>query len=178
MSNTSTDKSKNRGSRKNIINIINFAIRELNLFTNSKTNQKVIDRFDSDTYGEEIVNYVATSGIPKGHKECRQCMQNRPTSEFGYYQTRVNSEGYLMRSNALCINCKRSIDAERMKHFEDSDIPPRPKEGEICPRCNRKWTGNWHRHHTEEDGFIAWWCGNCNMSLQDQRTPTLRNSVE
>ena len=61
-----------KGSVKNIINIINYAIKELHLFTNSKTHDVVINRYESDP-DNETVNYIATSGYPKEEMQCREC---------------------------------------------------------------------------------------------------------
>lgn len=170
-----TDK---QGAVRNIVNIINYAIKELELFTNSKTHDVAIERFQNNESGNETLQYVATSGVPPGENQCRQCKKSYPAEQFGYYQTRIDSRGYLMRSNALCRNCRQASNMERSAVFEDVDFPPKPEKGAVCPRCKREWAGEWHRHHTEDDGFVAWWCSNCNMAWQDQRNPNNFKSVD
>ncbi len=156
-----------KGSAKNIINIINYAIKELNLFTNSKTHDVVIDRFENDP-DRETVNYIATSGYPKEEMQCRECGYMLPSDWFSFYQTRVSQDGYLMRSNAICKVCAEEINQKRKGVLDGSIIPDKPKSGSVCPNCNRIWKGNWHRHHVEDE-FKEWWCGICNMAHQDQR---------
>lgn len=159
--------SSSKGSVKHIINIINYAIKELNLFTNSKTHDVVIDRFENDP-DNETVNYIATSGYPAKELECRECRYMLPFDWFSFYQTRVDQHGYLMRSNAICKVCAEEINQKRKGVLDNANIPGKPKSGSTCPNCNRKWKGNWHRHHVG-DHFKEWWCGICNMSHQDQR---------
>ena len=158
--------------KRSIIRIINFAIEELGLFTNSKTHQKVIDRFEKGDPDLEIIKYILTSGEPPGEHQCRECGVMLDSEYFGYYQTRVDGNGHLMRSNALCKIC--SSDTGNVRHkvlkSEGAKIPPKPKNGSVCPKCNRQWYGSWHRHHVG-DKFVNWWCSNCNMSHQDQRNP-------
>lgn len=115
---------------------------------------------------------------PNPHKqECRDCRQMRSSDYFSFYQQRVDKYGYLQRSNALCKDCKKKNEKQRKicldKATKKGQIPEKPKPGDKCPQCKRSWgtnkkPRNWHRHHIDDD-FISWLCGDCNMSLHDQR---------
>lgn len=149
-------------------------IKSLGLFTNSDTHDKVREKLVEAPEGVDGAKFIATTGEPKGTKECSHCRKVLPEDQFKYFQTRVKSDGSLMRSNALCDDCSTRINAERkaaLKQQSDA-IPPKPATGSICPNCNREWTGNWHRDHDyETNEFRHWLCGNCNMAKQDRRTP-------
>ena len=159
--------------KRSLIKVINYALEEFGLFTKAKCNTKVKERFNENNSGEEILNYAVTSGIPPGTAECSRCKKEFPTSEFKYYQSRIDGQGYLMRSNALCSECDKKEQNERKEVFDRDEhkIPPKPEKGSICPSCGRRWEDNWHKHHTEEDGFIEWQCSNCNMAWQNNRNP-------
>ena len=135
-----------------------------NLLTNSKGNELIVSNLSS----EDDVQVILTYGLPKGCNECRECGEYLESQNFSYYMNRVDQHGYLMRSNALCNDCGKKSNNERKKVFESAIIPKKPKKGSECPHCNRKWSGNWHRHH-KGDQFINWLCGHCNMSFSDQR---------
>lgn len=149
-------------------------IRNLNLFTTSPVNEKVYTQLQQNPDGEDGAQFIATTGEPTGEKECSECRKILPESEFDYYQARVKSDGSLMRSNALCRNCRRKLDDVRDEDLEEDreKIPPKPAKGDTCLKCGRAWEGNWHRDHDYETGkFRRWLCGQCNMSQQDRRTP-------
>ena len=52
-------------------------------------------------------------GKPPGIHECSRCRGNKDHAHFAYYAQRVNKNGYLMRSNALCNDCRTETDKER-----------------------------------------------------------------
>jgi hypothetical protein len=135
-----------------------------NLITNSKSNDSILKNIDKTN----DIQFILTYGIPKECMECRECRECLHPENFSYYMSRVDQKGYLMRSNALCNNCSKKTNKQRQKAFQNSIIPKKPIKGTECPHCNRKWNGNWHRHH-EGDNFISWLCGHCNMSFSDQR---------
>lgn len=133
------------------------------LFTSSKTNENIL----KNLYEESTTKLIITKGLPKENLECRECRQTLESDEFTYYLCRVDKNGYLMRSNAMCHNCIEKSNKTRKKVLKNvSD--PKPKKGDTCKNCNRLWFGNWHRHHVG-DSFIGWLCGHCNMSFSDQR---------
>jgi len=142
-------------------------IKELNnrgLITNSKSNNLILKTLSDDNG----FNIILTKGIPKEKMECRECRNHLSPDFFNYYLSRVDQNGYLMRSNALCNNCAIKSNKQRKQVLSNAIIPLKPKKGDECPNCNRPWGGNWHRHHEDND-FISWLCGHCNMSFSDQR---------
>jgi len=152
-------------------------IQSNDLFTNSDTHDKVRAHLCADLDGENGAQFIATLGMPVGEYECSRCRKMFPADRFGYYQTRVKGDGTLMRANALCKACREADAAERKRVFENDAhaIPPRPAAGEVCPKCKRSWTGNWHRDHNCNTGeFVQWLCGQCNMALHNGRTPDNR----
>ena len=145
---------------------------EHGLLTPSKTNQVVIERFEKEDGA--ILRVVLTNGEPGGTAQCSSCKEILPADQFSYYQARVDRKGYLSRSNALCHRCASKLDKVRQAVFDaqKEDIPPKPRSGSRCPKCDRAWQGNWHRHHDYKTGlFVEWQCGQCNMAAQDRRVP-------
>ena len=141
----------------------------------STGNQLVVERFkNSNESYEDVIKFILTSGKPKGVLQCSRCKENLSVDEYRYYLSRVDKDGYLMRSNAICNQCSKIINKGRgdvlSKH---KNIPKKPIAGSRCPNCKRAWSGNWHRHHSG-DTFIEWLCSNCNMALQDQRNPNTK----
>ncbi|MGR3984888.1 MAG: hypothetical protein OD817_06500 [Gammaproteobacteria bacterium] len=152
-------------------------IKKSDLFTNSQTHEKVRKYLISDPEGDDGAQFIATLGMPDGAAECSRCRKMLPTGQFRYYQTRVNSDGTLMRANALCKSCSGADAAERAEVFEKEahKIPLKPKSGDICPKCKRAWSGIWHRDHNRQTGeFEQWLCGQCNMAMHNGRTPDNR----
>ena len=142
------------------------------LFTNSKINDLVVEKFKKDNVN---VSVILTFGEPStGTKQCSRCMRNLSVDQFKYYQARVSGNGFLANSNAVCDSCEKKYKTERTETLRKAEqtgvIPKKPKPGDICPKCNRAWEGNWHRHHDHRTSkFIEYRCGNCNMAEQDQR---------
>lgn len=134
------------------------------LMTNAKSNEIILNNLNEN----ESIKLILTKGYPIKLMECRECRESLNSNLFSYYLSRVDQNGYLMRSNALCNHCAIKSNKERKKVLDSADIPNKPKKGDECPNCKRSWSGNWHRHH-EEDNFISWLCGHCNMSFSDQR---------
>ena len=148
-------------------------IKELSnrdLLTNTKSNGAIIAE------NLENVKMILTMGIPEDHLECRECLEFLPATQFSFYQGRVDKNGYLMRSNAICITCTKKINNGRSEVFKNSKKIPKPKKGDVCPKCGRSWIGNWHKHHIG-DTVLGYICGHCNMSLSDQRNK-LNNDKE
>jgi hypothetical protein len=118
-------------------------------------------------------------GEPPGLHECRECRVKKDSSFFGYYQNRIDKNGYLMRVNAVCRTCAVGLDEERnttlQKANKEGKIPPKPKGGDECPKCTRAWgteenPRNWHRDHDAiKNEFRGWLCGDCNMANHDHR---------
>jgi hypothetical protein len=136
------------------------------LFTSGKSNEIIMENCEDF----DQIKIILSKGTPKNHMECRECRLVLPPDEFNFYQSRVDQNGFLMRSNALCSTCGNKSNKERSKvlSLESYKIPEKPKKGSLCPNCNRNWNGNWHRHHVG-DKFVNWLCGHCNMSFSDQR---------
>lgn len=155
-----------------ILQIINLS-RKYNLFTDSKTSEKVAKRFEKNIENESL-KVVLTSGYPASKMQCSRCKKYLDAGKFSFYQSRVNSSGYLMRTNAICKSCTKRISEDRKKALRGTENIPKPRSGSRCPKCKRKWTGLWHKHHDPTTKqFVAYWCGNCNMAWQDQRNPHL-----
>lgn len=150
-------------------------IQEHGLFTNANAMiGRVYDKLINDLDGENGAKFIPTLGEPQTPDTCSECRQLLSWDMFTYYQTRVKSDGTLMRSNALCKSCNEKLNKKRKQILESekSEIPDKPKSGDICPNCERAWKGNWHRDHDyKTDKFVAWICGQCNMAMQDRRTP-------
>lgn len=152
-------------------NLSDFTIQEIvkeierrGLITNAKSNKLIFNEVDNI----ERIQFILTKGLPTEQMECRECRQVLNSEEFSYYQSRVDQNGYLWRSNALCGECATYSNKSRKVVLDSADIPDRPKKGDECPKCERPWIGKWHRHH-EGDKFIEWLCGHCNTHLSDQR---------
>lgn len=133
------------------------------IMTNSKSNSVIISGFPLNS-----VSVILTKGLPQNEMMCRECRKMKDPSNYSFYKSRVNSEGYLMRSNALCSECSSKSNKQRKEVLDNADIPEKPSKGDICENCERSWDGNWHRHHVGEK-FVAYICGHCNMSFSDQR---------
>jgi hypothetical protein len=138
-------------------------LKNRNLLTNSKTNDLVLNNY-TDT-----VKVILTYGEPIDELKCRECKETKDSAHYSFYQARVDNKGYLMRSNALCDTCSKQLNEQRKKVLNLADIPEKPKLGDTCPNCLNEWIGNWHRHHVGDE-FVAYICGHCNMSFNDQRT--------
>ena len=145
---------------------------------NSSSNSKVLSALDDDPNLQ--FNISLTFGLPDtlshDRYKCSRCHEKKENKKFSFYQSRIGSDGYQMRSNALCNTCTDISSKRRsstlLEASENGEIPDMPSEGDICPHCDRKWFGKWHRHHDDVNHkFIDWLCGNCNMSFHDQRTP-------
>ena len=124
---------------------------------------------------EDIQCIVFSTGPPKYKLECRECRGMLDANLFTFYKQRIDKYNNLMRSNAICINCKDMINFNRKRVLtKDAEIIPfKPQNGSMCNGCNRQWgtidkPQNFHRHHVGEN-FVEWLCGNCNMSKNDQR---------
>jgi hypothetical protein len=133
------------------------------IITNSKSNDKIISE---SRY--ENVSVILTKGLPTEQMKCRECNEMKDPTKFSFYKSRVDANGYLMRSNALCDECSTHSNKQRKEVLDNSIIPEKPNKGDVCPHCKRSWDGNWHRHHVGES-FISYICGHCNMSFSDQR---------
>jgi len=128
---------------------------------------------------EEIKGCIFHKGKPPGLHECSKCRVSKDSSHYGYYTNRVDKNHYLMRSNALCKDCRMETEKERKdtlkKATKEGKIPTQPKPGDICPKCQRKWGSeekprNWHRDHDAiKNEFRGWLCGDCNMAQHDHR---------
>lgn len=127
----------------------------------------------------EIKGMKLHKGMPLGLHECSICREEKDNSAFSYYTGRVDKYGFLLRSNAHCKSCSKISTKERKdtlkKAEKEGKIPPKPKPGDICTNCNRKWGSheqprNWHQDHNQKTHeFRRWLCGDCNMALHDHR---------
>ena len=152
--------------------------KEKGIYLHSDANNKVIEALLKNN--ELDFNFALTFGEPNtlSHEKfkCSRCHELKSENHFTFYLSRIDSDGYLMRSNAICDDCRKTSNKKRDKTLKEAhnngEIPEAPKSGDTCPHCERKWYGNWHRHHDDiNHKFINWLCGNCNMSFHDQRTP-------
>jgi len=142
------------------------------------SNVQTINRIKQDNI--ENFKFIYTHGIPDCDMVCRECDEHKHSSEFTFYNGRVDKHGYLMRGNAVCDSCKINLDSERNFVLDAVKNISKPKKGDICDCCGREWYHNWHRHH-EGDKFIGYICGHCNMSLSDQRNknfPITENKIK
>ena len=144
-------------------------------FTTSTVNTEILSEL---TRGSKCGSFrvILTRGIPTSRNQCSRCRKTFPATEFSYYQARVQKSGHLQRSNAVCRACKRLGKNELDAAVKNIRIPPRPGSGSVCSHCERSWTGNWHRHH-QEDKFVGWLCGHCNMSLNDHRNKHVKRKL-
>ena len=141
----------------------------MELFQKNPTNVKLL----------QAKGIILHNGKPPGLHKCSRCCGMKDSSHFGYYSCRVDKNGYLMRSNALCFDCRKETDKERKDTLDNAKkagkIPPKPNPGDICSNCHRSWgtpenPRNWHRDHDAiKNEFRRWLCGDCNMALHDHR---------
>ena len=139
-------------------------------FTNFRGNRDLLSDLsstDEDT-PDENWRIIITRGISEDTQECSRCRKMYPAKEFPHYQSRVSKNGFLQRSNAVCKRCSAEHKNEFTEAISNGDVGPKPPRGSVCSDCERKWTGNWHRHH-QGDKFLGWICGHCNMSKSDHR---------
>lgn len=126
----------------------------------------------------EELKVILTRGVPSTPKECSRCGELKERENYHHYQSRVNAgDGYLRSTNAVCIPCQKKHKKELKTACANAVVPPRPNKGSVCPHCERSWPGQWHRHHQGEL-FLAWLCGNCNMSFNDHRNKDIENRDE
>ena len=130
----------------------------------TKSRVEVLSRFKE---GEEI-SLIMSNGLPSGIKKCSQCFEDKDKSEFAFYRGRIDKTGYLAPSNSVCKSCRDKHKTELDNVKKSTNMPPKPKSGDVCEGCNREWEGNWHYHHQEDVGH-GYLCGQCNMSKQDHR---------
>ena len=95
-----------------------------NLLTNSKGNELIVGNLTN----ENDIKVILTYGLPKDCNECRECGECLESQHFSYYMNRVDQNGYLMRSNALCGYCSKKSNSERKKVFENTIIPKNQKK--------------------------------------------------
>jgi hypothetical protein len=127
----------------------------------------------------EKLEVVFHKGKPDGLHECSRCRELKTSSNYNYYSKRIDKNGYLMRSNALCVDCTIETNQERSstlnKAKKNNEIGKKPEPGDICTGCNRSWgtkeqPRNWHRDHdAKKNEFRGWLCGDCNMAKHDHR---------
>ena len=131
------------------------------------------EKIEKDLKDGSLFNFklIVTRGEPtRGKEKCTRCHKLYPSSEFPLYQSRVNKHGYLMFSNKVCRKCAKDSAEELNRSVSALDLQ-KPATNSICSRCNRSWSGAWHRHHNG-DNFVGWLCNLCNMSLHDHKLDT------
>lgn len=149
--------------------------------TNVVTN--LVKRFEEVlALNPDIKGFIAHKGEPPGLHECSKCFDLKGSEHYKYYQNRVDKHGYLMRSNALCNACDKSMRQERDSTLHkaklNNEIGEKPCPGSVCPNCRRAWgtpeqPRNWHRDHDAiQNIFRGWLCGDCNMAKHDHRHGT------
>ena len=127
----------------------------------------------------DVKGVIFHLGKPCGLHECSHCRVLKDSNNFSYYDQRVDKNGYLQRSNALCRDCRKATDSERKttldKATKNGEIGEKPLPGALCPGCDRNWgtekePRNWHRDHdAKKNIFRGWLCGDCNMAKHDHR---------
>lgn len=165
-------------SIKQLIDEINSRTSNIdgNGLLNSTSNNKIYNLLkDNENLS---IGISMTLGYPDtlSHDKykCSRCHEKKDYTKFSFYLSRIDSDGYLMRSNAICDTCSNEQNKKRQKILNEANdkglIPDKPNSGDICEGCGREWHGNWHRHHDDKTHeFISWLCGHCNMSQSDQR---------
>jgi hypothetical protein len=149
-------------------------IREIasrGILTNSRGNNLIISGLSLSD-----VSVILTKGLPQKKMKCRECGEMKDPLKYAFYKSRVDADGYLMRSNALCDECAVKSNKQRKEVLDNAVIPEKPNKGDICKNCERSWDGNWHRHHIGEK-FVSYICGHCNMSFSDQRNKKNNNNL-
>lgn len=145
----------------------------------SSANCKVMEalRFNENMEVGLALTFGKPTNVTEKTHKCSRCGNVYPSDQFKYYLSRIDGDGFLMRTNAICSECSKLSDEKRRKSlFKEEyrgNVNAKPKEGDVCPVCDRKWYGVWHRHHNAvTDKFITWACGFCNMKFNDQRELT------
>lgn len=144
---------------------------ERGLLTNAKYHKEMLNEIIKQNRKFSI---ILTYGEPQHMQECSRCRATKNADEFRFYQARVSSDGFLQRSNALCKQCNNDGKKELDKALQlNKKNFTKPKKGDVCSYCQRKWEGKWHRHHqgTQVFGYI---CGLCNMSFSDHRNKDVK----
>ena len=123
----------------------NYTIKEILIelqqrgcLTSAASNRDILSKLNNN----ESCGVILTYGIPKKPGECSRCRCMFSAKEFSHYQARVSRDGCLQRSSAVCQKCAKIHKKELNAACKNSVIPPKPKPGDECPRCERSWSTN------------------------------------
>ena len=122
------------------------------------------------------------NNIPKGKCVCSVCGLQKHNLEFPWYTNRFTQDGFRLRSNTNCKDCRHRLSKE-LREIKKNIIKnhPKPKDGEPCDMCHKPvyskrkdvpkgvdGTWSWqcdHDHDTKE--FRGWICKKCNTGFGD-----------
>jgi hypothetical protein len=107
-----------------------------------------------------------TGKIPDGSCVCSYCSVEKNNSEFQFYKNRISPEGFRLRTNRVCRDCRRKT-ANDMK-ATIKNAPTRPEPPYPCDNCHKpivttKTLQLDHDHETQQ--FRGWLCKECNISI-------------
>ena len=108
-----------------------------------------------------------TSKIPPGTCICSVCGEEKNNLDFLFYKTRFTQDGYRLRTNTNCSNCRKRLRTE-LREVRKKIIKshPQPSIGSPCDLCSKAVHKYWQLDHCHETGeFRGWLCIGCNTGL-------------
>lgn len=111
-------------------------------------------------------------GIPEGCYICSTCKQEKPSTEFHWYEQTIDGRGRggngkRKRVNGSCRSCRNKL-AQETNKLKKVILPlvPQPNYGEICESCNRPVYANQSDIPQGVDGTYSWMFDHCHETAK------------